>query len=231
MNRNNIINLMTELELLINNDNTKNNVVDKDLSINNNGIRTIENSLSSNNLEMFRMFFYEEFVKVSDIIRNSQDYSSNFLKDLIENNTNLNGYVWRFDIQNNDPWISTYLDIITAMHKVYKEITTLLLFNKLNNEMLIFDLNYLDDSDCEDVYQDELNNEQQDKIEQLLKIANKINLYLHRLSYFKDFLKGKDYLDYVLKQDNQIYFVYRNVDNESVKLNLTLLFANWLTQL
>lgn len=92
-------------------------VVDKNLSISESGLDEIEKYLTHKEKLSFNTFFSLNFTSVRSLLTDAKNSTIEYNSNITNGFTTFNGYVWNYDLKNNDPWISTYYDILTAIYQ------------------------------------------------------------------------------------------------------------------
>lgn len=92
-------------------------VVDKNLSISESGLNKIESYLTHKEKLSFNTFFSLNFTSVRSLLTDAKNSTLEYNSNITNGFTTFNGYVWNYDLKNNDAWIATYYDILTAIYQ------------------------------------------------------------------------------------------------------------------
>lgn len=92
-------------------------VVDKNLSISESGLNKIESYLTHKEKLSFNTFFSLNFTSVRSLLTDAKNSTIEYNSNITNGFTTFNGYVWNYDLKNNEAWIATYYDILTAIYQ------------------------------------------------------------------------------------------------------------------
>lgn len=92
-------------------------VIDKNLSISESGLNKIESYLTDKEKFSFNTFFSLNFTSVRSLLTDAKNSTIEYNSNITNGFTTFNGYVWNYDLKNDDPWIATYYDILTAIYQ------------------------------------------------------------------------------------------------------------------
>lgn len=90
-------------------------IMDKNLSITDNGLNYIESNLTKEDVITLNTLFADNFVSVRSLFKMDINIDGDFLKALTQDYTNFNGYIWRKDAEDKNIWVATYYDLLTAL--------------------------------------------------------------------------------------------------------------------
>lgn len=111
--------LIKKMELMISDEidgkSNEKTVIDKNLSITEDGLMEIEKHLNNKEKLSFNMFFSLNFSSVRSLLTDGKNSNIEFNNELTNGFTNFNGYVWNYDLKNNDPWVASYSDLLYSM--------------------------------------------------------------------------------------------------------------------